>query len=63
MAGGMRLNFVFVSACFSRKAGEAFASAGVPHVVCVSIDAKVVFKYSLSELRPLQLHQYIAVLV
>jgi hypothetical protein len=26
--------FVFVSACYSGLAGEAFASAGVPHVVC-----------------------------
>lgn len=35
-AGEHRLEFVFVSACFSRLAGQAFAEAGVAHVVCVS---------------------------
>jgi hypothetical protein len=40
-AGGMRLDFVFVSACHSRTAGETFAQAGVPHVVCVRIDARL----------------------
>uniref|UniRef100_A0A7R9U5J3 CHAT domain-containing protein n=1 Tax=Pinguiococcus pyrenoidosus TaxID=172671 RepID=A0A7R9U5J3_9STRA len=34
-----RLKFVFVSACYSRLAGEAFVNAGVPHVVCVNLDA------------------------
>lgn len=29
-----RLQFVFVSACHSREAGEAFLNAGVPHVLC-----------------------------
>eukprot|EP01041_Mallomonas_annulata_P000472 gene472-882_t len=40
-AGGLRLDFVFVSACYSRRAGEAFADAGVPHVVCVNVDAQL----------------------
>ena len=33
-AGGQSLQFVFVSACHSRKTGEAFIKAGVPHVLC-----------------------------
>lgn len=41
-AGGLSLDFVFVSACHSRNTGEAFADAGVPHVVCVKVDEKVV---------------------
>ncbi|CAM9612898.1 unnamed protein product, partial [Phaeothamnion confervicola] len=36
-----RLEFVFVSACYSRLAAEAFADAGVPHVVCVKLDAQL----------------------
>lgn len=32
--GGPPFRFVFVSACYSGLAGETFASAGVPHVVC-----------------------------
>jgi hypothetical protein len=40
-AGGLKLDFVFVSACHSRKTGEAFLEAGVPHVVCVKVDAQV----------------------
>jgi hypothetical protein len=32
--GGAPFRFVFVSACYSYLAGETFASAGVPHVVC-----------------------------
>jgi Leucine Rich repeat len=31
---GVPFRFVFVSACYSGKAGENFAKAGVPHVVC-----------------------------
>ena len=31
-----KVEFVFVSACYSRLAGEAFVSAGVGHVVCCS---------------------------
>ena len=31
----------FVSACHSRKAGEAFVEAGVPHVVCVRLEEPV----------------------
>lgn len=40
-AGGLQLDFVFVSACFSRKTGEAFIEAGVPHVVCVKVNEMV----------------------
>lgn len=29
---------MFVSACYSKNSGEAFVKAGVPHVVCVSVD-------------------------
>ena len=32
--GDVPFRFVFVSACYSGLAGETFASAGVPHVVC-----------------------------
>ena len=34
-----QLDFVFVSACFSKNVGQAFVDAGVPHVVCVNIDS------------------------
>lgn len=37
-AGGTSLNFVFVAACHSRSAGEAFLDAGVPWVVCCEQD-------------------------
>ena len=40
-AGGLQLEFVFVSACFSKEIGEAFVKAGVKHVVCVKVDSKV----------------------
>jgi hypothetical protein len=40
-AGGLSLEFVFVSACFSKEIGEAFIKAGVSHVVCVKIDSKI----------------------
>jgi len=36
-----RIKVVVVSACFSEKAGEAFASVGVPHVVAIQVDSKV----------------------
>eukprot|EP00753_Platysulcus_tardus_P003470 PLAT12458.18.p1 GENE.PLAT12458.18~~PLAT12458.18.p1 ORF type:complete len:1521 (+),score=744.58 PLAT12458.18:631-4563(+) len=32
------VKFVFVSACYSRSAGEAFVAAGIPHVVCATVD-------------------------
>jgi len=35
------VQLVFVSACFSARAGEAFAAAGVPHVVAVRLDTSV----------------------
>jgi hypothetical protein len=40
-AGDLKLEFVFVSACYSSKAAEAFVQAGVQHVVCVSVDAQL----------------------
>ena len=40
-AGGRNLDFVFVSACFSRSAGDAFVQAGVPHVVCCQDDSRL----------------------
>lgn len=40
-AGGLNLEFVFVSACYSKEIGEAFVKAGVPHVVCVQVDSKI----------------------
>jgi hypothetical protein len=46
-AGGLKLDFVFVSACHSRKTGEAFLEAGVPHVVCVKVDAQVRAKWTV----------------
>ena len=39
--GATGIKFVFVSACHSQSAGEAFVAAGVPHVVAVRWDAKV----------------------
>ena len=33
------VKFVFVSACFSQSAGEAFVKAGIPHVVCVALNS------------------------
>jgi hypothetical protein len=39
-AGGQKLSFVFVSACHSRSAGEAFVDAGVQHVVCCEQDGQ-----------------------
>jgi hypothetical protein len=40
-AGGLKLEFLFVSACHSRRTGEAFVDAGVRHVVCVKVEEKV----------------------
>merc|ERR1712167_86430 len=42
MASGKKhrgVKFVFVSACFSQSAGEAFVKAGIPHVVCVALNS------------------------
>ena len=39
--GGAPFRFVFVSACFSYLAGETFASAGVPHVVCCQQESEL----------------------
>lgn len=38
---GAPFKFVFVSACHSLLAGETFASAGVPHVVCCQEDSEL----------------------
>lgn len=40
-AGGLNLDFVFVSACHSLNTGGAFVEAGVRHVVCVKVDAQI----------------------
>ncbi|RYG63274.1 hypothetical protein EON64_16255 [archaeon] len=40
-AGGLLLDFVFVSACYSKEIGLAFVAAGVKHVVCVKVDSKI----------------------
>eukprot|EP00698_Gefionella_okellyi_P001105 TRINITY_DN10996_c0_g1_i2.p1 TRINITY_DN10996_c0_g1~~TRINITY_DN10996_c0_g1_i2.p1 ORF type:complete len:780 (-),score=160.65 TRINITY_DN10996_c0_g1_i2:21-2360(-) len=41
-AGGTSgVEFVFVSACSSRPAGEAFLTAGVPHVVAVEVNTQL----------------------
>jgi len=39
--GGVPFRFVFVSACYSGLAGETFASAGVPHVVCCQQESEL----------------------
>ena len=39
--GAEGVQFVFVNACYSEGAGEAFVRAGVPHVVAVRWDARV----------------------
>ncbi|MCP4348145.1 MAG: tetratricopeptide repeat protein [Desulfobacterales bacterium] len=39
--GNSPLRLVFVSACHSRKAGEAFAEAGVKHVIAVKLETPV----------------------
>jgi hypothetical protein len=44
-AGGLALEFVFVSACYSKEIGEAFVKAGVSHVVCVKVDSKVFLQF------------------
>jgi hypothetical protein len=46
-AGGLSLEFVFVSACHSKEIGDAFVKAGVPHVVCVKIDSQVLLLFFL----------------
>ena len=40
-SSGPSLRFVFVSACHSHLSGQAFADAGVPHVVCVKKEAEL----------------------
>ena len=37
----LQLRMVFVSACNSRRIGQVFVDAGVPHVCCVDVDAKL----------------------
>ena len=38
MLKGTNIKFVFIAACYSRSIGEAFAEAGVPHVICPADD-------------------------
>jgi len=45
---GNVLRFVFVSACHSHLSGQAFADAGVAHVVCVKKEAEVLDSAALS---------------
>lgn len=40
-AGGAPFRFVFVSACYSYLAGQTFADAGVPHVVCCQQESEL----------------------
>ncbi len=60
VAGGgvTGVRFAFVSACHSQAAGEAFAAAGVPHVVAVQQDKRVSDHAS----RLFALHFYLALL-
>ena len=48
-AGGDNLLFVFVSACHSRAAGDAFVAAGVKHVVCCQRDDQRILNVSSVE--------------
>uniref|UniRef100_A0A7S2RUY4 B30.2/SPRY domain-containing protein n=1 Tax=Mucochytrium quahogii TaxID=96639 RepID=A0A7S2RUY4_9STRA len=41
---GSAVQFVFVSACYSEYAGRAFVEAGVPHVVCAKVNARILDK-------------------
>jgi hypothetical protein len=49
------VQFVFVSACFSLRAGQAFADAGVPHVICVNVDAALLDNAALAFTRAVYL--------
>jgi len=42
------LQLVFVSACYSRVTGQAFIDAGIPHVCCVNVEAKILDKAAIS---------------
>ncbi len=42
------VRFVFVSACHSQAAGQAFVDAGVPHVVCVSVQSMLLDAVALT---------------
>ncbi len=50
-----KLKFAFVSACYSQRAGQAFADAGVPHVCCVDLEEQLLDSAALrsnAALRP-----------
>ena len=49
-AGGDNLLFVFVSACHSRAAGDAFVAAGVKHVVCFQRNDQRILNVVLSSI-------------
>ena len=40
-AGSHKLDLVVVSSCYSKLAGQAFVDAGVPHVVCINLEATI----------------------
>ena len=42
------LQLVFVSACYSRVTGQAFIDAGIKHVCCVNVEAKILDKAAIS---------------
>jgi hypothetical protein len=41
VVGGNELQFVFISACYSAAAANAFVEAGVPHVIAVQESVQV----------------------
>lgn len=42
VSGGARPELVFISSCFSGRAAAAFLAAGVPHVIAVQEDSRVI---------------------
>jgi tetratricopeptide (TPR) repeat protein len=56
--GAPDVRLAFVSACHSRRAGDAFVAAGVPHVVAVRVEAPVLDDAA----REFARHFYLAVL-
>jgi hypothetical protein len=57
--GAQGVKFVFVSACHSESAGNAFVEAGVPHVIAVRTDSQVCDKSAQKFMH----HFYLALLV
>ena len=50
--GNTRLQFVFVSACFSEAVAHAFVTAGVPHVVAIRANTQVSDKVGAQTINP-----------